>query len=63
MNKFNTTTVRPEPFGFAQDSPVERQLPEFCNSATYYTFTSPFVKGGLRGIYLIKSHLTPLFQK
>ena len=27
------------------------------------TFTSPFEKGGLRGIYLIKSPLTPLFQR
>ncbi len=26
-------------------------------------FTSPFEKGGLRGIYLIKSPLTPLFQR
>jgi len=25
--------------------------------------TSPFAKGGLRGIYLIKSPLTPLFKR
>jgi hypothetical protein len=28
-----------------------------------YAFTSPFGKGGLRGIYLKKSPLTPLFQR
>jgi hypothetical protein len=28
-----------------------------------YAFTSPFGKGGLRGIYFRKSPLTPLFQR
>jgi len=27
VNKFNTTIVRPEPFGYAQEIPVEGHLP------------------------------------
>jgi hypothetical protein len=34
-----------------------------CNYSSPLAMLSPFKKGGLKAIYLIKSALTPLFQR